>query len=120
MNKNSSTYAKDKVCRNHPDRQATSRCETCLTPICDECTYLRHNLAFCSRNCAANHDVVNRNLERFEKKKQMDRRLRRLRRVGMFTRICVYCAVFGFALWYYLNYTDRVHNWMNRILNFLR
>ena len=107
----------NKVCRNHPDRAATARCETCLTPICDECFYERDGVIFCSRNCAANYEVVNRNLDRFESKKQADRRVHRKRRLRKFARVSAYAAVLLFVWWFYVNYTAEVHYWLNRLFN---
>jgi len=117
MSRKNSARIQDKVCRNHPERAATERCETCFTPICAECVYERHDVPFCSRNCAANYDVVHRNLDRFEKKKKTDRKIRFRRRLKMILRISLYAIILLFLWWVYVTYTEQVHYWLDRIIN---
>ena len=57
------TLMDGKVCPNHPETAATSRCTTCFKPLCQECTIVKGNLDFCSDKCATNHFVTNASIE---------------------------------------------------------
>ena len=44
-----------KVCVNHPDTAAESRCTSCFKPICSPCIVEVQNEDFCSKDCANKH-----------------------------------------------------------------
>ena len=45
----------DKVCPNHPNATAVSRCETCFKPLCSECAISKEDKDFCSKTCETNY-----------------------------------------------------------------
>ena len=44
-----------KVCVNHPDTHAESRCTSCFKPICNVCIVGVQREDFCTKECANNH-----------------------------------------------------------------
>ncbi len=71
----------DKVCLTHTDRPATTRCETCFRPLCDECIIKQEGTAFCSETCAANYSESRERIDTFRERQQRDIRRRRLHRL---------------------------------------
>ena len=43
--------SKEHTCKNHPERGATKRCQTCLQYICKDCQLIFLNKTFCSLTC---------------------------------------------------------------------
>lgn len=76
-----STKIGDKVCRNHPERQAVSRCETCFKPLCPECVNTIGGVDFCSERCQRNYADVGANIADYETKRTAERARRRRRRL---------------------------------------
>ena len=45
----------NKVCLNHPNIDATSRCTSCFKPMCNECIIKDTGEDFCTQVCAEKH-----------------------------------------------------------------
>ena len=52
-----------KVCLNHTDTAASSRCVTCFKPLCDQCIITVNGEHFCGQICAQKHQSSNANIE---------------------------------------------------------
>jgi hypothetical protein len=51
-----------KVCVNHPEVDATTRCVACFKPICGPCTISAGGEDFCCESCKTNHQQTNANV----------------------------------------------------------
>ena len=91
-------YMDEKVCVNHPELDAQSRCTTCFKPICSDCIEIRNGQDFCSELCAAKFFATNKGVEEFIKKDQKRQFLARIKKTAIFIGFLVLGIVF-FAFW---------------------
>jgi len=87
-----------RVCLNHPDRAAVSRCETCFRPLCPECIRSTDGVHFCSETCARNYARSGERMADFNAKARRGRFRRRVRRVLTLAVLAV-LAYFAYR-WY--------------------
>jgi len=86
------------VCLNHPDRSATSRCETCFKPLCDECIQVEDGKHFCSDTCARNYRATAARIDGIAARDRARRRKKMLRRLVLLV-VIVTAAVFAYRWW---------------------
>lgn len=91
----------DKVCPNHPENQAVTRCTTCFKPLCGACVVEKGNMDFCSDQCATNHFTTNASIS---DSLARDAAARRRKRIVKLFLLLVLLAM-GFAgAFYWRNY----------------
>ena len=71
-----SVHMGEKVCLNHPDVSAISRCTSCFKPICRSCIVMRKGMDFCSDLCAAKHFATSQSMDSFDAKNAASKRKR--------------------------------------------
>lgn len=69
-----SVHMGEKVCLNHPEVNAVSRCTSCFKPICRACITMRKGMDFCSDLCAAKHFATSKSMDDFEAKNAASKR----------------------------------------------
>ena len=106
----------DKVCCNHPDRAAVTRCENCFRPLCEDCVLVRAGMEFCSETCHETMEEVARNISSFEARRKRELMLRRKRRL---TRFLVLILVIGALLTYALTHRQQMVIWRDWLLQHL-
>ena len=74
-----------KVCINHPDSSADSRCTSCFKPICNACIITVQDEDFCSKTCTNNHFQNEAHLENLKK--------RQGKRGGSLIKIIIYLII---------------------------
>ncbi|MCF7853353.1 MAG: hypothetical protein K9N51_01035 [Candidatus Pacebacteria bacterium] len=104
----------DKVCRNHPDRPATERCDNCFKPLCEDCVLIRDGKPFCSERCFENQLEVSRNISSFETRRKREVLLRRRRRL---VRATLMILLLGAVLAYILTHQSQVLLWRDWLLD---
>ncbi len=87
-----------KVCPNHPETQAVTRCTTCFKPLCDDCRVEKGGLDFCSDQCATNHFTTNAYIEDGLEREKARKRRARIRR--MILLLLLMFLVFGFIIYW--------------------
>ena len=71
----------NQVCLTHTDRAASTRCETCFRPLCQECAQEQQGHVFCSQECAHNYSASGERLANLEEKSRKARKQRFIRRL---------------------------------------
>ena len=92
-------HAKDKVCLNHPQTSAVSRCVTCFKPLCSECVVKEHDLDFCSEACATNYSRTNESIKDFGEK-EAHRKLAKLVKKFVCLAILVIVGFLVYRYWF--------------------
>ena len=80
----------DKVCLNHTDTQATSRCTNCFKPICNECITSAYGADFCCQSCAEKHKRSDDNLNAFKEKSKSGSPLKKIVFVAIIAAIAYF------------------------------
>ena len=86
-----------KVCLNHTNVPAASRCTTCMKPVCTECTVTVNAEDFCSQTCAENHIRTSAELSRFKSKQKS----------GLLKKIIILAILAGLA-WFGWQNKDKI------------
>ena len=79
----------DKVCMNHTDREAESRCISCFKPICDECIIRYKGQNYCSDECAEGAEQTAQQIDEISAGQNRVRRKRIIRRILILLILCV-------------------------------
>ena len=85
-----------KVCVNHTDTHADSRCTSCFKPLCNVCIIAVQSEDFCSKECA------NKHFQNLAKHVDMGGKPSAIKSL---IRIIIYLAVLGglaFAVWHFV------------------
>lgn len=85
-------------CLAHQDRPTTTRCSTCLKPICEECTLVTDQGNFCSTECHQKRLASNERVEMLaeeDARERIPRLVRRLVRFG-FSLLMLVALFFAF------------------------
>jgi len=90
----------DRVCLNHTDRPAVSRCETCFKPLCDDCILLVEGTHFCSQECSEKYGESSERISDFNRRRTKDRRGRLVRRI---ITLLVLLGILAAGYWYATN-----------------
>jgi hypothetical protein len=93
-----------KVCPNHPEVPAVSRCTTCFKPLCQECAIVKENLDFCSDQCSTNHFTTNASIGAGLARDAAAKRRARIRRMILFLALLL--VVFGFVFYWQTSMSD--------------
>ncbi len=113
---NAELHIPDKVCRNHPDRAAVTRCETCFKPLCEECKQQLLGKTFCSDQCARSWHEVDRNIAEFEQRRRHDVQRRWRKRMVRWALLTALAA----SVWYYLTkHPEQVQYWLDQARHLL-
>ncbi len=103
----------EKVCPNHPNKPATSRCVACFKPLCQMCVVLRQGLDFCSDQCAKKHFASSSSIAAFQVKEKEARRRAAIRK--LITTVIV-LALAGLAYWAYRNNVGGLADQINKLI----
>ncbi|OVE81809.1 hypothetical protein BVY04_02395 [bacterium M21] len=87
-----------KVCPNHPEIDAVSRCTTCFKPLCAECILCTGGLDFCSDQCSTNHFTTNAAIEDGFAREAAARRRARIKKV-IFLIILIVAGIIGWKVY---------------------
>ena len=92
------TSTADKVCLNHTNTPAVSRCLTCFKPLCQVCIVDKNGEHFCSELCAAKHESTNPGIQEFEDEERARRFKSTIKKVAIFIIIMALGAG-GYYYW---------------------
>ena len=95
----------DKVCPNHPNSLAVSRCETCFKPLCSTCIISRDSLDFCSNNCATNYFTTNKSIEEF---REQEKRQKFVRLIKKLLVLSILILIGSLVFWFWVNNKEKV------------
>ncbi len=87
-----------KVCLNHTDTPATSRCLTCFKPLCNRCVVTLGGQDFCSQTCADKHAATNQHLIEFQAREKARKARERMKKIIF---IILFLAIAAGAYWYW-------------------
>ena len=93
----------DKVCLNHTDRPAVSRCLSCRKPVCEECIVESNGEKFCSVICREGHERTNANMDAYREKSGG----------GFFGKI-IKLAILAAIIYFAWMYKDQIMNMINK------
>ena len=88
----------NKVCLNHPDIDATSRCTSCFKPICNTCIINDAGEDFCTQVCAEKHKRTNETVQSYKERKKSSHLFRNL----------VILIILGTAAYWAVNNQEKV------------
>ena len=88
----------DKVCLNHTDVVAVTRCTGCFKPLCQECILERKGNNFCTDLCAAKHFATNKGIEDFAKDEKKRSFRRKIKKAAMLFLLVALCFA-GYRYW---------------------
>ena len=97
----------DKVCPNHPNTIALSRCETCFKPLCSECAISKEDKDFCSKTCETNYFTTNKSIEDFRKQESRQKFVRIIKK---FTLLAILIFAGFLLFWFWANNKEKVES----------
>jgi hypothetical protein len=80
-----------KVCLNHTNVPAVSRCETCFKPLCEECVLEVEGSHFCSEKCAGD------GIDKKGRIAVLDSKNQKSRTSAVITKIVIFIILAGLA-----------------------
>ncbi len=92
-----------KVCINHPDREADTKCIACLKPICNECVVEYGEQAYCSVNCRDQAWKTTANIAEMQERERANAKKRAMKKFIIFI---IFAAIVGGAVYYIMNDKD--------------
>ena len=104
----------DKVCLNHPDISAVSRCVTCFKPLCPACIVKRQGQDFCSEICAINYNTTNKSINEFREKEHSRKFARLIKRLII---LAVLIVIVLLAFHYLKGQKDKVKETTDQLRN---
>jgi len=104
--------ATEKVCLNHPGRPATTRCETCFKPLCDECVIEEGGKHFCSETCAQNYVATGERIEELEASK---RRIARRKLIKRLVTLIILIVIAAAAYFWMKSNPDKTKDMMKTL-----
>jgi len=88
----------DKVCPNHPEVAAVSRCASCFKPLCSDCIIKQGSNDFCSDQCASNFSATNKHFNALNEREKARKFRARIKKILM--AIIFLCIVaFTYKYW---------------------
>lgn len=94
-----------KVCPNHPNTEAVSRCTACFKPLCGDCVMERNGEDFCSEKCAVGHFTTNAHVGDMLER---DRRRARAKMIRNLVILVILAALAAAGYVYYQQNKDAV------------
>jgi competence protein ComGC len=94
-----------KVCPNHPEVEAVSRCVGCFKPLCQECVVKEGSQDFCSSQCATNHAESS---EHFGDAQANERKRKVKKLIKTLVVLIIVCVAVVFGMEYYKKNKDSV------------
>ena len=90
----------DRVCINHPDREADTKCIACFKPICNDCIVSYGGQDYCSENCRDQALKTTANISDFQAKERLSAKKRAIKKMIIFI---ILAAIVGAAVYYIMN-----------------
>ena len=93
----------EKVCLNHTDTPAASRCTCCFKPICASCILSSKGEDFCSEKCQVNHERTASNISDIKSRDK-----------GGFGKTLIRLIILGAIAYGAWMYKDQIMNMINK------
>ena len=88
----------DRVCPDHPEVQALSRCASCFKPLCADCIIKNDGNDFCSNQCSQNFTATNTHFNEFNKREKRRKRNARTKKIALLVILPV-LGWYGYQYW---------------------
>ncbi len=88
----------EKVCPNHPEDTAVSRCASCFKPLCAQCIIKSNGDDFCSDQCATNFSQSKEHFAEVTKRDKARKLKARIKKI-IFLIIIAIIGYFGYKYW---------------------
>ncbi len=95
----------EKVCINHTDVQAVSRCVSCFKPLCGDCIHDSGGEDFCSDTCAEKHRTSSQRFDEFNERDKARKFKALLKKIAIFI---ILAAIGYYAYCYWSNNKDEI------------
>lgn len=83
-----------KLCINHTDREAESKCISCFKPICNECIIRYKSQDYCSDQCAEGAEQTGAKIDEISSGQHRIRKKRILKKMLFFIIFIIMCILF--------------------------
>ena len=88
----------DRVCPNHPQVRAVSRCASCFKPLCTDCVVKNDGNDFCSNQCSQNFTTTNIHFNEFNEREKRRKRTALIKKIVQLV-ILAGLGWFGYQYW---------------------